>query len=104
MHLRHCPAAYAMLSPGKVTGGRVMRRRSPSDPSRLRVRIAGVMGLTVLGAVVVGLSFVISGSLHQHTVAADTLGVAIQDDSFSPSSFVPNPITVHQGDTVTWTN
>ncbi|HEX5478627.1 MAG TPA: plastocyanin/azurin family copper-binding protein [Dehalococcoidia bacterium] len=66
----------------------------------LQARIRLLMVLA-LGASLALVAIVIGGSSPS---SAANGAVTITDDSFSPKSYAPNPITVQAGDSVTWTN
>ena len=66
----------------------------PSERRRLLMAVAVAATLALI---------VIAVRAPLRSLAA-TSAVTITDDSFSPNSYAPNPITVRAGDTVTWTN
>src|SRR2546425_3097384 len=53
--------------------------------------------------VVIAVVALLLGSPRPAALAAN-MTATIQDDSFGPSSFSPNPLTISVGDSVTWKN
>jgi plastocyanin len=68
-----------------------------------RHRIRRVLLLISLACLLGVVAPYVAGTTTGGAFAA-TATIAIHDGAFSPTSFSPNPITVTQGDTITWLN